>query len=85
MYFTPRLRRTSGRIMHGEVLNGGLKEWNALHKPTFFPLVSQFPHNIHLLSLKSRDSITDDVIVRLGRIQRCCYCCSVVMERVDFT
>jgi hypothetical protein len=55
------------RILHGEA-KGGAKAWGSKHRHTFFPLTSQLPHNIHLLSFKARDSITDDIILRLVHI-----------------
>lgn len=56
------------RLLHADA-PGGHKAWVAKYKPYYYPLTSQFPHNIHLLSFKARDSITDDIIFRLVRIR----------------
>jgi len=55
------------RLLHAEA-KGGPKAWVAKYKPYYYPLVSQFPHNVHLLSFKARDSITDDIIFRVAHI-----------------
>lgn len=55
------------RILHAEA-PGGAKAWGNSYKHTFFPLASQLPHNIHLLSLKARDALTDDYIFRVVHI-----------------
>jgi len=55
------------RILHAEI-KGGAKEWGKKYKHNYFPLASQFPHNIHLLSFKARDALTDDIIFRVLHI-----------------
>jgi len=54
------------RMMYG-VASEGQKKWVSVYNPTFSPLIS-LPTNTHLVSLKVRDAITDDIVLRFAHI-----------------
>jgi len=55
------------RMMYG-VATEGQKKWSNIYNPIYSPLISQLPTNTHLVSLKARDAVTDDIVLRFAHI-----------------